>query len=315
LTAHGGTIDYGIDLYSPTIDVKVVLLVLSIGLQAGYELTVWDVKAAYLKSPLTTRGVYVLLKPHVARRMVEVNPHWSEFLRKDGSLMVECDKAWYGLAAASALWNAEVHRTLTEGCGYTQHSMVSCLYYKRVGRSMCILMLHVDDIGALFPPNSAERARVKAILENKYEKLKEQTGQNLTYIGMEIEQSREYFKVNMARRIGVLVTDFGDQGSDTVSKRANLSNPARTQDFCDDASRQQKPSPPFTDTKRFRSLVMTLAYVANVRPDIRFHVMYPATCQVSPTMADFQKELHIVKYLGTTRDDAMVVKAIGPDVS
>ena len=307
LTAHGGTIDYGIDLYSPTIDIKVVLLVLSIGLQAGSELTIWDVKAAYLKSPLPTKGVYVLLKPHVAAKMVECKPEWKSFLRPNGSLMVECDKAWYGLASAAALWNAEVHKTLTDACGYTQHSMVSCLYYRRVGKTMCILMLHVDDIGALFPPKSAERARVKAILEEKYEALKEQTGRNLTYIGMEIVQSDDSFSVSMARRIGQLEGDFGGF---PVGKVPPI-NPARTQSFCTpDADDCKK----FADIKRYRSLVMTLAYIANVRPDIRFHVMFLATRQVTPTVNDWARALHIASYLKATQHDSMIVRAIGKDV-
>jgi len=307
LTAHGGTIDYGIDLYAPTIDLKVVLLVLSIGLQAGSELTTWDVKGAYLKSPLPTKGVFVLLKPHVAAKMVECKPEWKSFLRPNGSLMVECDKAWYGLAAAAALWNAEVHKTLTDACGYTQHSMVSCLYYRRVGKTMCILMLHVDDIGALFPPNSAERARVKAILEEKYEALKEQTGRNLTYIGMEIVQEDDCFKVSMAKRIGLLEGDFGGF---PVSKAPPI-NPARTQSFCTPDAPDCKEYP---DTKRFRSLVMTLAYIANVRPDIRFHVMFLATRQVTPTVNDWARALHIASYLKATQDDSMIVRAIGKDV-
>jgi hypothetical protein len=186
--------------------------------------------------------------------------------------------------------------------------MVPCLFYKRVGKKMCILMLHVDDIGALFPPISAEKARVKAILEDKYEALKEQTGKNLTYIGMEIVQEDDCFRVSMARRIGVLAEDLGDLSAD-IARHA--SNPARTQDFC-------KPDQPnikeFTDTKRYRSLVMTLAYLRLVRPDIRFHVMFLATRQVSPTVNDWARVLHIVRFLMSTQYDSFVVKAIVKNV-
>ena len=82
---------------------RVVLTVLGLPLKAGHESTDWDVKGASLKSPLTTRGVYVRVDALVAEQMVRAKPDWKKYLRSDGSLKLECNWAWYGLAAASAL--------------------------------------------------------------------------------------------------------------------------------------------------------------------------------------------------------------------
>ena len=148
---------------------------------------------------------------------------------------------------------------------------------------------------------------MKKILEDKYEALKEQEGEKVTYIGMEITQREGRFYVCMASRIAQLEGDFGD----LPRSKTPPANPARTQNFCVPDNEECKM---FQDTKRYRSLVMTLAYIANVRPDIRFHVMYLATRQVTPTVNDWGRALHIAAYLKATQYDAMVVNAIGKDV-
>ena len=77
---------------------------------------------------------------------------------------MECEKAWYGLPASPSLWNKEIHKTLTTKCGYICHTMVSCLYYKYVDNVLCMMLLHVDDIGVLMPQDDIEYNRVKRIL-------------------------------------------------------------------------------------------------------------------------------------------------------
>ena len=309
VTQHGGVVNYGIDLYSPTIDMKVVFMILGFSLQSGLELTVWDVKGAFLKSPLPTRGVFVRVEPHVAEKMCNARPEWKEYLRRDGSLMLECNKAWYGLAASSALWNAEIHKTLTEECGYTQHSMVACLYYRKVRGRLCYIMLHVDDLGALMPPDGVERSRVKGLLESKYEEMKEQRGERVTYIGMEIYQPKgsSRFHVNMSQRIKTMGADFG-----IVSPAKMRANPAKTA-----GSFMSPPSESHEllyDVKKYRSLVMTMQYISLVRPHLKFHVSWLASRQSSPTVVDWQKAVHLAEYMLSTADDVLTIKPSGENV-
>jgi hypothetical protein len=309
VTQHGGVIDYGIDLYSPTIDTKVIFMIFALGLQSGLELTAWDIKGAFLKSPMLTKGVYVRVDAHVADLMIAARPEWKEYLRRDGSLMLECNKAWYGLAASSALWNAEIHKTLVEDCGYTQHSMVACLYYRKVKGKLCFMMLHVDDIGAMMPPDRIERNRVKAILEGKYESMKEQTGDLIMYIGMEIRQvvNRTSIQVNMAERIRVMGKDFGIEVPTKLR-----ANPAKTTpSFMSPPSENDEK---FADVKRYRSLVMTMQYITIVRPHCKFHVSWLASRQASPTVLDWKKAVGLAEYLLSTVNDVVTIKPSGTNI-
>jgi len=306
LTRYGTKIDYGIDLFSPTIDVKVVKLILSLGLECNFDLSVWDIKGAFLKSPMYTKGVYVLLRAHVVRRLLKIRPEWKEFVRKDGSMLVECNKAWYGLSAAAALWNKEIHNTLVNQCGYTQHSKVKCLYIKRVQGVNCYIMLHVDDMGVLMPPDNIEYDRVKTILTEKYAEMRIQTGDDVKYIGYEIKRNRSKncFEISMKKKIEDAMKDFGiTLGNKTVR------NPARNGNF----SKLKKDVVPFGDIKSYRSLVMTMAYISAVHPAIKYHVGYLATKQANPCTDDWDKAIHVMKYLGSSTDECMEVHAFGKE--
>ena len=306
LTRYGTKVDYGIDLFSPTIDVKIVKLILSLGLESNFNLAVWDIKGAFLKSPMATKGVYVLLRAHVVKRLIKVRPDWSPYVRADGSMLVECNKAWFGLCASAALWNKEIHNTLVTNCGYTQHSKVTCLYSKRIQGETCYIMLHVDDMGVLMPPNNIEYNRVKKLLENKYDAMRVQTGDSVKYIGYEINRNRKKncFDINMSNKIDEALEAFGITVGDKPIK-----NPAKNGQF----SKLKQESIPYKDIKQYRSLVMTIAYISGVHPAIKYHVGYLATKQACPSIDDWGKAVHLMKYLGYTKDDCMQVHAFGKD--
>ena len=65
-------IDYGVDIASPTVNGKLVNLMLSICIHCEMKFEVWDVKGAFLKSPLTVSGVYVRLEAEVVTRMLNI---------------------------------------------------------------------------------------------------------------------------------------------------------------------------------------------------------------------------------------------------
>ena len=100
--------------------------------------------------------------------------------------MMNVRKGWYGLTAASALWNKEINATLVGLGGYTRSSIDSCLYYKDTEHGRAYIMFHMDDMVVRFRKGSPERDRILKILEDKYEKMKIQTGDDIKYIGLEV---------------------------------------------------------------------------------------------------------------------------------
>ena len=72
-------------------------------------------------------------------------------------MLVELQKAWYGTAAASALWHEEISKS------------IKCLYYRDLENGeRGYIMLHVDDLCVMLPNNAVEKNRIKQLLTEKY---------------------------------------------------------------------------------------------------------------------------------------------------
>ena len=292
--------DWGIDLHAPTLDMKLLSLMLSICLEEDLTLEVWDVRAAFLKAEVLREGIYVRLEPHVAAIVLEFKPEWSEFLQQDKSMLVELQKAWYGIAPAPALWNKEVSGTLTKDLGYSPHRLCPCLFYKVLadGRRSYIL-LHVDDFGIMMPRDGKERNRVYHVLVNKYEEMKVQQGDDLVYIGVEVARRGQTFELSMRNRILKLCKKFG------VSKGRKYPLPAklRARSDADEA---------YNNTQRYRSVVMAARYIAmTVMPEVLFATTYLASHQVRPSVLDYQDAIGVLEYVYGARDNPVTITALG----
>ena len=211
-------------------------------------------------------------------------------------------KAWYGTEAAPALWNKHINDTLTNDCGYKNHPLVQCLYYRKLPTGpFAFIMLHVDDLGGMFPPDKVERNRVKNLLEHKYEALQIQDGKAVTYIGLEVNRESNCFHVSMKTRIQKICEKFG-VASDEIERF-----PCRS-GF---ASKEVDVSKKVNSTE-FRSLVMGLRYISSmVIPGILFHTTYLATKQSAPTQQDWEDALWLLRYVNGIRDQKVVITACG----
>ena len=124
------------------------------------------------------------------------------------------------------------------------------------------MMLHVDDINGLFNRDGIERGRVKKILETRFDKLKEQTGDNTNYVGMDVFWNRQLkqYEIGMTKYI------------EKVAKRFNIevgvSNPNTSRTRCKDEEME-----PANDSE-YRSLVGALRYCAML---VKPAALYPIT--------------------------------------
>jgi hypothetical protein len=308
-TAHGSVIEYEVPLFSPTIDSKLIHIMLSFNLMLKNLFEVWDVKGAFLQAPMKAKEeVFVRLSPHVAKLFVSLKPVWSKFLRRDGSMMVICDRAWYGTAAASSLWNADITETLTGACGYIQHSMAACLFYKVIDGATSFILLHVDDLGVSFPSNGVERNRVCRILEDKYGVLKKKQGDKVVYVGLEIStgSTKETFHVSMCDRI----EKFAKEHEIDVHTKP-VCGPAKNVATFNSPSEEQCAN--LLDSAgitRYRSVVMTIHYITIVQPSLKYFVTWLATRQSAPSVSDWEKALHLVVFLYGVRKECVVIGAM-----
>ena len=297
---EGDEIDWGIDTYSPTIDMKLIFLMFSLCIEYDLDLEVWDIKGAFLKAEMVKKGIFAKVQPFIAKMMVELKPEWSRYLKKDGSLLVELKKAWYGTNAAPALWHQEISATLINECEYTRHPLVPCLFQKCVAESKCFLLLHVDDIGAMFPKDHVERDRVQSILEQKYEAMKIQRGDNVVYVGLECTRFKSHFEIRMTKRIQKLANKY----QVTSGKKY----PCSTSYMDKDTSKDEL----FKDVKEYRSLVQSVKWISTcTKPELLFICSYLACNQNEPSVSDYSCALHVLAYIVETKDMAMHIYGFG----
>lgn len=312
-------IDYGVELNSPTINGKLVNLMLSTCIEQELELEVWDVKGAFLKAPLHTAGVYVRIEKHIVGMMlgllkeenVEKFNLWSAAVRSDGTLVVEVQKGWYGLACSSMIWYNEISGTITNVAGYTQHPMEKCLYYKiDQDGSYSYIMLHVDDLCVLVKPGSPECARLKGILESKYEKLKVQTGDRVKYIGFEIFRNRpeNRFELTMTQYIEKMCALH-----DLIDGGHVVKNPATSDDFASTSYNSEVEDKPLGNVSLYRSLVMSMQYGTLVVPSVKYHVISLATRQACPKVGDYRKARRVLDYMRCKSRKPVYIYGFGKD--
>ena len=320
-------IDYGVDIASPTVNGKLINLMLSICIENDMNLDVWDVKGAFLKSPLNTAGVFVKLDRKVTNRMLSIlkkdksegGPEkynkWFKCQRKDGTMMVEAHKGWYGLCAASALWYEEISKTMTEA-GWVIHSLDRCLFSKQDNNGdQCYVMLHVDDMGVIMKPNSPEKHILKNLLELKYEKLKVQDSDHVKYIGLEIkrDRTRNCFELTMIDYINKVCQIH--QVNERDINASPLANPADSVDFGKSDYSLEDMNTYLNEEQitAYRSLVMSMQYATLVKPSIKFHVISLATRQARPKHGDYKKALRVLTYIRDCREKPLLIYGIGED--
>lgn len=303
-SADGTPIDGGLDPSAPVIDIKLLYMMLAICLQEDLELEVWDVKGAFLKAFQVKKDIYVYVDRTMAKILVELKPEWSEYLDEDGGLMMEVLKAWYGMDTACALWNRDIHGTLTTNCGYVQHSKVKCLYSRVLSSGKrCYILLHVDDLGAMMPKGSGEHKRVLDLLQLKYDEMKVKRGDRVEYIGLELTRDRKNktFLVTMSARIQKLIQEYNITGS--------VNNPGEPKFY-----NTEDEGSPSVNISEYRSLIMKERYVAAlVVPECLFHVTYLATKQTKPTKQYWDAAFRILKYLNFVKNEGILIRAVGPN--
>lgn len=296
--------NFGIDSYAPTLDIKLLFMMYSIAAEHNLESVIWDVKGAYFKTLMERSGIYVKLNREVANEIIKAKPEWKKFQDEEtGTMIVECIKAWYGTEPAAALWNRDIHECIIVECRYIQHSMVKCLYYK-VNRNniRSFMLLHVDDINGMFPRDGVERIRVKAILEKRFDKLKEDQGDDTSYVGMDVHWNAQkvQYEIGMVKYIEKLATRFG--------VKRGVVNPNSTRSSYSEEESES------CDQSEYRSLIGALRYCAMlVKPAALYAITFLSTKQGKALVGDYNDAMKVLRYLFETRHVKHIICGYGID--
>jgi len=128
-----------------------------------------------------------------------------------------------------------------------------------------------------------------------------QDSDTFTYVGIECfyNKLKNRIELGMSKRILKLAAKYN------ISKPKEYPLPSNVFDW-------NIPSVPYKDITDYRSLVMSIRYIAQcVKPEALFSVSYLSIKQCNPSQRDFDCAIHILQYLYRTHDECMWLYGIG----
>ena len=256
-----------------------------------------DHKAAYLNATMKGPEVKMMLSKEVSETLCEVCEDYRAYLRHNGTILVQLQKALYGCIQSAVLWYEELSSTL-EGLGYSRNPYDKCVFNKFSDGKTNTILVYVDDL-LLTSSKQSDLDMVANALRDRYGGVTVKTGQVHDFLGIN--------------------WDFRTPGEVSLSMEGYISNILNKYDVSKEAMtpvtemlfRSNKSCPKLSHRlqQTFHSCVMELHYLAKrIRGDILTAVSFCATRVLSPNEDDYKKLARILSYLLFTRDQKMVLK-------
>ena len=91
---------------SPTVSTAAMFTVAAISAKEGRHRMTTDVPAAYINARMDANMSKVHLRMDAANTalLVEVKPEWRKYIVKNGTIVVQLERALYGLIESAKLW-------------------------------------------------------------------------------------------------------------------------------------------------------------------------------------------------------------------
>lgn len=279
--------------YSPTISTSTINLALQLAIDHNLKLNVLDVKCAFLNSPIQ-KQVKMRIEPEIAKYLIELKPDWHDYLKLDGSLLVQLNKALYGSIEAAHLWNNHINNTITKICKFNQSNVDPCLYYYNSNNIFSLILVHVDDI-LLLSNNENFTEDTIQLLSKEYGQLKRQTGDKFKYLGTEINYDIS------SNSISVTQSNYTKSIIEEYVKVKDNNYPITNNDL--EKFQSESLLANAYDSKEYRSIIMKINYLAtHTRPDILLATSILATKSSKPNKNDCDALLKLLGYLKSTAD-------------
>jgi hypothetical protein len=231
-----------------------VRLLLALAAQEGWQVHHLDVKSAFLNGELKEE-VYVAQPPGFERKGQEHKVY-------------RLSKALYGLKQAPRAWNIKLDNTL-KNIGFCQSPLEHGLYARGNGNSKLLVGVYVDDLIVM---GSCSREINSFKNQMKAEFKMSDLGSLSFYLGIEVHQEKDRITLSQGAYAARIVEKAGLAGCNScatpMEPRLKLSKDSTA---------------PAVDGTMYRSLVGSLRYLVNTRPDLAFSVGYVSRFLERPT--------------------------------
>jgi len=289
------------DLSSPTAATASVFAIAAIAAHERRHVRVIDIGGAFLNADIKSTGikVHMRLDKVMAAILLKIDPtSYSGFISKDGTMIVELDKALYGCVEAAALWYNDLRSTLTSH-GYIENPYDACVFNKVDNDGVqSTIVLHVDDL-MVTCVNENVIDELELHLKSTYPLISVRRGKVVGYIGMTFDfRETGQVRVTMENCVNEIL---GDCGVKVVKK-----TPATEHLF---HVREESPRVNENMSKWFHTYVAKMLYLAKrVRPECLTAVAFLSTRVQVCDEDDVAKLERLLGYLLGTRERGILLR-------
>jgi len=303
------------DKTSPTASMDAVYMVLCIAQHMKMNLEVCDVPSAYLNTPLPLGKKHVMrIKPLLAKYFAQADSSAKEFLQKDGSLLVQLEKALYGLPESGKLWH-ELLMSNLKASGYT-HKPNDTTVWKRVirrdgkVRALSIVLVFVDDILHVWKTLGMGEG-TRSIRDELHTKLAElglpplkcsrlTEDSSVSFLGLSIQRiPGSRFFVSQPGYSAALVETYPY----TRKQNSPLPPDFNTRVLSDDDVAPLDAE----ETTKYRKQIMSIAWTVRTRPNIAAAVAHKQTNCAAPRDIDSRDLAFIIGFLANHPNAGIVI--------
>jgi hypothetical protein len=195
------------------------------------------------------------------------------------------NKALYGLKQAPRAWNAKLNLELIS-LGFVRSKVEHAVYKRGEGDSLLLVGVYVDDL-IISGPNSHKITEFKKQMMNLFSM--SDLGLLSYYLGLEVDQKGTEISIGQSAYAMKIVEQCKMTGCNSV-----------------DTPMEQRLKPvtakPGTelDVTRYRSIIGSLRYLVNTRPDIAFAVGVASRFMEAPDKEHWAMVKRIVRYIAGT---------------
>ena len=274
--------DYDVNkIFAPVANQTLARTMFSLAASLDLEMTMVDVRQAYLYADLEEKHLVVQPAPGI-----------TEILGVPADSWFKVKKSQYGLKQSGYNWFREFGGWI-KGQGFTRCSEDDCLFAREHevnGKTHIIMILqYVDDL-LIFGDSKKEVTKFKAQIEKKY--AIEDKGDASFYLGVEIERDRQNKTLSIHQ--GKYIQDMldGIEGTRKVREHDTPMAPGK---------RLLQNEGPRVDQLFYQSCIGTLLYLSGwTRPDISFSVSELSKHVINPGVEHHEALMHLVGYVKRT---------------
>lgn len=281
------------DISSPTASMFALFALATLWAKERRKVVAFDITGAYLNASMSEGNkIYMRIDKDVARVLCKLDASYSKFLTVNGSVVVQLDKALYGLVEAAKLWYDNISEALIS-IGFERNPTEKCVFNKVDSKGVqCTVVLYVDD--SKVASESEELIdEVRILFKSKYKEVGERGGKIIPFLGMIFDYSVDgEVSISMPKYVEDYLKKYQSVGRGKTPASESLFSVS-----------EDSPKVSHETRESFHSEVATILFLSyRIRGDIMFAISFLSTRVRDPTIEDLKKLERLRDYIAETKD-------------